>query len=124
VLASVCILSRYRGAMTAAAAYSPGGPGRPPFANASPAGVRAALIPEEAAEFDRQWREAMARATESQDLTEVLELLEGWRRVAWMTAEAGPEAHRRMYRRGAARLTGQGIPAGEPLTRTKARLGL
>lgn len=82
------------------------------------------MIPEEAAEFDHQWREAMAQATESLDLTEVLALLESWRRVAWMTNEAGPEAHRRMYRRAAARLTGQDIPAGEPLTRTKARLGL
>jgi hypothetical protein len=124
VLTSVCVVSRYRVAMTAAAARPPGGPGRPPFADASPARVRAALIPEEAAEFDRQWREAMTRATESQDLTEVLELLEGWRRVAWMTTEAGPEAHRRMYRSAAARLTGQDIPAGEALTRTKARLGL
>lgn len=123
-MTGACILSRYRVAMTAAAAHPPGGAGGPPFADASPARVRAALIPEEADEFDRQWREAMARATESLDLTEVLELLEGWRRVAWMTSEAGPEGHRRMYRRAAARLTGQDIPPGEPLTRTKARLGL
>jgi Family of unknown function (DUF6247) len=34
------------------------------------------LIPEEAAEFDQQWREVMARATETLDLAEVLETLE------------------------------------------------
>jgi hypothetical protein len=86
--------------------------------------VRAALIPEEAAEFDQQWRAVMARATETLDLSEVLETLESWRRVARLTAAAGAEAHRGMYRRAAARLTGQHIPADEPLPRTKARLGL
>ncbi|MGH3908555.1 MAG: DUF6247 family protein [Pseudonocardiaceae bacterium] len=110
---------------TAAAAAGPQpGPRRPPFADASPAEVRAALIPEEAAEFDLQWREVMARATQELDLTEVLQTLESWRRVAWLTAAHGPDAHRRMYRRAAARLTGEDIPAEEPLSRTKARLGL
>jgi hypothetical protein len=41
-----------------------------------------------------------------------------------LTAVTGPEAHRAMYRRAAARLAGEGIPADEPLPRTKARLGL
>jgi uncharacterized protein DUF6247 len=35
--------------------------------DATPAEVRAALIPEEAAGFDQQWREVMARATETLD---------------------------------------------------------
>jgi ribosomal protein L12E/L44/L45/RPP1/RPP2 len=94
------------------------------FADASPAQVRAALIPEETVEFDQQWREVMARATETLDLAEVLETLESWRRVARLTAAAGAEAHREMYRRAAARLTGEDVPADEPLRRTKARLGL
>ncbi len=46
------------------------------FADTSPAEVRAALIPEEAAEFGQQWREVMARATETLDLSEALETLE------------------------------------------------
>jgi hypothetical protein len=99
-------------------------PRRPPFADASPARVRAALIPEEAIEFDQQWREVMATATETLDLAEVLAVLESWRRIAWMTSTNGPDAHRRMYRRAAARLTGQDIPADEALVQTKARLGL
>ena len=37
---------------------------------------------------------------------------------------AGFEAPRAMYRRAAARLAGEDIPADEPLPRTKARLGL
>jgi hypothetical protein len=94
------------------------------FADASPAEVRAALIPEEAAEFDQQWRAVMAAATETLDLSEVLATLDSWRRVARLTAAGGPEAHRAMYRRAAAKLTGEHIAADEPLSRTKARLGL
>jgi hypothetical protein len=86
--------------------------------------VRAALIPEERAEFDEQWRAVMVRATETLDLTEVFATLDEWRRVARLTAVAGAEAHRAMYRRAAARLTGQTVPVDEPLPQTKARLGL
>lgn len=111
--------------VTAAATPEPWrGRGGPSFADASPAQVRAALIPEEAVEFEQQWRAVMARATETLDLAEVLETLESWRRVARLTAAAGAEAHRAMYRRAAARLTGKDVPADEPLSRTKARLGL
>lgn len=111
--------------VTAAATPEPRhGRGGPSFADASPAEVRAALIPEEAAEFEREWREVMARATDTLDLSEVLATLESWRRVARLTAAQGAEAHRAMYRRAAARLTGEDVPANEPVTRTKARLGL
>jgi Family of unknown function (DUF6247) len=94
------------------------------FADASPAEVRAALIPEEAAEFQREWRAVMARAAETLDLSEMQETLQEWRLVAQLTAAAGPEGHRAMYRRAAARLTGEDCPIDEPLARTKARLGL
>ena len=111
--------------MTTAAVPEPRhGLNRPSFADASPAEVRAALIAEEAAEFDQQWREVMARATEMLDLSEVLETLDSWRRVARLTAAAGAEAHRAMYRRAAARLTGEDVPTDEPLPQIKARLGL
>ena len=94
------------------------------FADASPAEVRAALIPEEAAEFERDWRAVLARAAETLELSEVLETLKSWRLVAQLTAAAGPKEHRAMYRRAASRLTGEDVPADEPLPRTKARLGL
>lgn len=95
----------------------------PSFADASPAEVRAALIPEEKAEFERDWRAVLAKAADTLDLTEVLETLESWRLVARLTAASGPDGHRAMYRRAAERLTGEAVPAGEPLTETKARLG-
>jgi hypothetical protein len=111
--------------VTAAATPGPSqGRSGPPFADATPAEVRAALIPEEAAEFDQQWREVMAAATEALDLSEVLATLDSWRRVARLTVVSGHEAHRAMYRRAAARLAGENIPSDEPLPRTKARLGL
>jgi antitoxin (DNA-binding transcriptional repressor) of toxin-antitoxin stability system len=113
--------------VTAAAAGPPPKPRRPLFADASPAQVRSALIPEEAAEFDHQWCEVMTRATETLDLTEVLAVLavlESWRRVAWLAMVNGPDAHRRMYRRAAAHRADEDIPDDEPLPRTKARLGL
>lgn len=53
--------------VTAAAAEPPPGPKRPLVADASPAQVRAALIREDAVEFDRQWREGMTRTTEAVD---------------------------------------------------------
>jgi hypothetical protein len=108
--------------MTAAA--TPGPRPSPSFADASPAEVRAALIPEEVVEFERDWRSALAKAAETLDLTVVLETLRSWRLVARLTVAAGPEAHRAMYRRAAARLTGEDIPATEPLAQTKTRLGL
>ncbi|WP_132113227.1 DUF6247 family protein [Actinocrispum wychmicini] len=111
--------------MTAAAAPQPRhGRSGPPFANATAAEVRAALIPEEAEEFARDWRAALAIAADTLDLAPVLETLEDWRTVAQLTAAAGPEGHRAMYRRAAGRLTGQRVPDDEPVSETKARLGL
>ncbi|WNV86647.1 DUF6247 family protein [Umezawaea sp. Da 62-37] len=110
--------------MTAAAPNPRHGRAGPSFADASPAQVRAALIPEEAAEFDVAWREVMATATETLDLTEVFATLESWRRVARLTAAAGAQAHRAMYHRAASALTGRPVPADEPLPELKARLGL
>lgn len=94
------------------------------LADASPAQVRAALIPEEQAEFDRDWRAALTRAAETLDLTEVHETLEAWRLVAQLTAAQGPAAHRAMYRRAAARLDDRDVDETEPLAQAKARLGL
>lgn len=96
---------------------------KPPFANASPGEIRAALLPEERPDFDREYRRALEVAAESLTLNELHETLECWRRVAWMT-RSDPAAHRRMLRTAAERLTGEEIPAAEPLARTKARIGL
>lgn len=95
----------------------------PPFADASPAEVRAALLPEEQPDFDREYRRALAFAAESLTLDELHATLTCWRRVAWMTHN-DPAGHRRMLRRAGERVSGERIPAEEPLERTKARLGL
>jgi hypothetical protein len=115
----------YGCAMTAAAAYPMPEPKRRPFADASPAEVRAALIPEEVPDFDRQWRAAMAEATQTMDLTPVLETLEHWRLTAWMTTAYGPEVHRRMLAQAEHTLrTGEVPPGTVPWSQVKAELGL
>lgn len=80
--------------MSAAAADGPVTDAPSPFGDISPAELRAALTPESAGEFDRQWRAALARATDSLDLTEVVELLTGWRQVAALTTRLGPQGYR------------------------------
>jgi len=80
--------------MSEAAAVSPE-PGAPcSFTDASPAQLRAALTPEAAGDFDRQWRAVMARTTESLDLTELFQVLVGWRQVAQLTAQLGHDGYR------------------------------
>ncbi len=111
--------------MTAATAEPPPGPKHPLFVDASPALVRAALIPEDAAEFDRQWREAMAKATDAFDLAEVLETLESWRRIAWLTTANGPDGYRRLLAKADHLLRTGERPAGSaPWRQLKAELGL
>jgi len=87
----------------------------------SPAQVRAALIPEDVAEFDRQWHAVMAAATETLDLTGVHRALESWRRIACLTEANGPDEYRRMLA-GAERTlpTGELPPDSVPLNQIKA----
>jgi len=106
---------------TAAASVPESGSGRPPFADASPAQVRAALTPEDAADFDREWRGAMVAATESLDLSGVHRTLESWRRIAWLTSARGPDAYRRLLARAQERSrTGEREPGSVSLDQVKA----
>jgi hypothetical protein len=110
--------------MSAAAAGSPE-PTRAPFAEATPAAIRDALLPEDAVVFDRQWREAMRRATERLDLAEVHEVLESWRRVAWMTQLRGHAGYREMLVSAEHRLrTGERGAGSMPWSQLKVELGL
>lgn len=96
-----------------------------PFADASPAAVRAALVAEDVVEFDRQWRETMAEATETLDLTEVAALLDSWRRIAWLTTANGPERYRAMLAQADHALrTGERPPGSIPWHQLKAELGI
>ena len=69
---------------------------KPPFADASPVEIRAALLAEDQPEFDRQWREALTVAAEALSLDEVHDALGSWRRVAWLVSEHGHDGYRRM----------------------------
>ena len=70
-----------------------------PYADTSPAEIRDALIPEEVEQFDREYRAALDEARENYRLDALAECLESWRRIAWMTTQHGPEAHRLMLAR-------------------------
>lgn len=106
----------YRVGVTAAAASSPGD--RRDFRDASPREVRAALIPDEVDDFDRQWRAALAEAAESLDLAGVFETLDAWRRRATIIQHLGPDDYRRMLAQAEHTLR-----TGEPPPGTKAYTG-
>ena len=113
------------GRVSAAADVGPVDPGEMPFADASPAKIRAALTSEDAAAFDRQWRALMARATERLDLTEVHQALESWRHVAWGTSAHGSEVYRRTLASAQERLqSGERAPGALPWAQLKVELGL
>jgi len=66
-----------------------------PVTALTPREIRAALTGEEIGHFDREYRQVMADAAESLDLSGLLTMLERWRRVAWSTRN-DPDAHRWM----------------------------
>jgi hypothetical protein len=90
----------------------------------APRSIRDVLLPEEAGDFDREYRAAMTQATESLELAGVLQVLERWRRVAESSGDV--QAHRRMLR--IADLLGRASTADqvttEPWSVTRRRLGL
>jgi hypothetical protein len=87
--------------------------------------VRAALTSDDAAEFDKQWQEVMARATRELDLREVLDTLDAWRRVAWVTTATGSERYRATLAGAEQRIrTGERHPDAVPWSQLKAELGL
>ena len=109
---------RYRGSVASASA---GFGDAQPGPASTPREIRAALLGEEVGHFDREYRQVMADAAESLDLSRVLEMLERWRRVAWSSSD--PDAHRTMLD-NAARLNAGESVATVPWEQVKARLGL
>lgn len=69
--------------------------GGQPVSASTPREIRAALNGQEIAHFDREYRQAMADAAESLDLSGVVSMLKRWQRVAWSTQDDA-EAHRHM----------------------------
>ncbi|WP_433802539.1 DUF6247 family protein [Actinomycetospora sp. CA-084318] len=89
---------------------------------ASPAAIRAALLPEDKPVFDAAYESALEQARHDDDLEPLHDLLENWRRQA--IAQSDPEAFRRTVRRAAAFFTGQPIPTDEPFAVTRAKAGM
>jgi hypothetical protein len=106
-----------------AAAHAHPHPEEPGLLDAPPAGIRAALMPEDVERFDEQWRAAMAAATESLDLAEVQRFLETWRRVARLTTGLGHDGYRRMLAEAEHRLRTGEMP-GNPVPVEAVRLRL
>jgi len=96
--------------------------GHPLLPGASPAAIRAALLPQDRELFDAAYEEALLQARESLDLTELFRRLERWRRVALL--QSNPADYRRVVRRAAEAATGQPVPEDEPVEVTRARAGL
>lgn len=88
--------------------------------DARPQEIRAGLLPEESSDFDREFRQALADAMETLDLTDVLALLQRWQRIALSSRDE--HAHRRMLQHAERLADGDDI-ATEPWTHTRARLG-
>lgn len=100
-------------------------PRRRSFKDASPREIRAALIPEERPQFDRQWRAAMAEAAETFDLTGVDKTLQFWRLRATHIDELGHNGYRRWLAEIEQRArTGESPPGSVPWSQLKAELGL
>jgi hypothetical protein len=89
---------------------------------ATPAAIRAALLPGDARAFDEAYAAALAAARETLDLTELFACLEHWRRVALLQRD--PSRFASIARRAAERLTGRPVPADEPLAETRRRVGI
>lgn len=93
-------------------------PALPP--DTTPAAIREALIDEERVEFERAYRQAMAEAIETLDLTRVLDVLRSYHRIAWLTQRQGPEAHRRMLDKAAEIMRTKQNPDAVPIEDVKA----
>ena len=83
--------------------------------------IRAALLPEDVADFDQEFRAVMAEATSAMDLTVVASFIERWRRAAWSAGE--PDEHRAMLDRARRLLAGEDVPT-TPWPRTRSTLSL
>ncbi len=96
--------------------------GDPLLPGATPAAIRNALLPEDQARFDTAYQQTLVIAREDMVLTELFRCLERWRRVALLQRD--PARFASIVRRAAERLTGEPVPADEPLNLTRRHVGL
>lgn len=93
--------------------------------DATPTQIRDALTPEDVTEFDRQWRAVMNQATDRLDSSDVHQVLESWRRIAWLTLVRGRQGYRRTMALAEQRLrTGERGVGSVPWHQLKTELGL
>ena len=78
--------------------------------------IRAALLPEDIGDFDRELRTVMAEATETLDLAPLTTFIERWWRWAW--SSTNPAAHRRMLIQVARLNRGENVPTVSRTTAT------
>lgn len=67
-----------------------------PYADASPAELREAILPESREAFDTQYRAALDAAATTLRLDGLKDFLEGWRRTAWVQTSLSPERYQAM----------------------------
>jgi Family of unknown function (DUF6247) len=70
-----------------------------PFATASPAELREAILPEEVPLFDRSYRKALDAAAKTLRLDELEKFLAHWRRIAWAATARGHDHWRAVLAR-------------------------
>ncbi|MFI0422542.1 DUF6247 family protein [Spongiactinospora sp. 9N601] len=92
-----------------------------PAPEKSPRAIRAALLPEDVGDFDREYRGVMTEAMEPLDLAPVRAFIERWWRVAWSSAD--PEGHRAMLETAGRLARGEEVPT-KSVRGTLANVGL
>ncbi|MGH3906035.1 MAG: DUF6247 family protein [Pseudonocardiaceae bacterium] len=96
-----------------------------PFADASPAQIRAAIVPEDRDQFDISLRRALDAVAATLSLDPLAEFLAHWRRLAWVQAGNGHDSYRGMLAKADRILaTSQPEPGARPWDEIKAELGL
>lgn len=70
-----------------------------PYADASPAQIREAILPEEHDQFDASLRRALDAVAETLSLNPLEEFLAHWRRMAWCQTHDGHDTWRRVLAR-------------------------
>lgn len=96
--------------------------GDPLLPGAAPAAIRDALLPDDRAAFETAYQQALTRARDELDLTELFKVHEHWRRLALLQRD--PTRFVSIARRAAERLTGVPMAEDEPLAQTRHRAGI
>ena len=83
-----------------------------PYADASPAELREAILPEERDQFDASFRRALDKVAQTLTLDALDSFLEHWRRVAWAQNANGHDSWRALMAEVERRLAGGAPPPG------------